>query len=227
MPIKWRRRLLIGASAVGLSIGAIGVAHAPFARSLLMRMGGCPMAGARMTTVESEAARHMALGVDHGSVPAPARPALGFALDITTPVDVRAWARRERVDCDEVRVGLIKCTNVRPGALGLPAADGKIDELSLEFNGHEHLVNTTTYREHLNPASAASAARSIVGSLRDRLGPAARSGGDFDAAQFSEAGARSISTVTYRFTDYLADITAMNAPSGGPAIREHYMSARD
>jgi hypothetical protein len=31
----------------------------------------------------------------------------------------------------------------------------------------------------------------------------------------------------YRFTDYVADVTAMNTPSGGPAILEHYMSARD
>jgi hypothetical protein len=185
------------------------------------------MAGARMTPVESESARHMALGVDHGSVPAPARPALGFALDVTTPTDVRVWAKRERVDCDDARVGLIKCTNVRPEALGLPAADGKIDELSLEFNGQEHLVNATTYREHLNPASATAMARAIVGSLRDTLGQAGKSGGNFDVAQFSAPGARSISTVMYRFTDYVADVTAMNAPSGGPAIREHYMSARD
>jgi hypothetical protein len=221
------RRLAIAATAVGVAIAAIGVAHAPFARSFLMSMGGCPMAGARMTPVESESARRIALSAIPASVPAPARPALGFSLDVTTPVDVRAWADRERVDCKESREGLIKCADVRPGALGLPAAEGRIDELSLEFNRQARLVNTTTYRSHLNPEAAATAAHAIVGPLVDTLGPAEKQAGDFDAAKLGASGAESISTVMYRFTDYVADVTAMNTPSGGPAILEHYMSARD
>jgi hypothetical protein len=222
-----RRRLVVAASVVGVAFAAIGVAHAPFARSLLMSMGGCPMAGARMTPALSESARHMALASDHGTVSAPVRPALGFSLDVTTEGDVRAWADREGASCKESRDGLIKCSDVRPEALGMPAAEGRIDELSLEFNEHRRLVNATTYRAHLNPASAATAAHAIVGPLYDKLGPAAKHAGDFDAPQLAASGAGSISTVMYRFTDYVADVTAMNTPSDGPAILEHYMSARD
>jgi hypothetical protein len=224
-----KRRLTIAASVVGVAIAAIGVAHPPFARSLLMSMGGCPMAGARMTPVESESARRMALSAIPAtvSVPAPARPALGFSLDTTSPEDVRAWAKRERVDCKEAREGLIKCPDVRPEALGLPAAQGRIDELSLEFNRQGRLVNTTSYRSHLSPASAAREAHAIVGPLVDKLGPAEKHAGDFDAAQLGASGAASISTAMYRFTDYVADVTAMNTRSNGLAILEHYMSARD
>ncbi len=222
-----KRRLLIAAGALGVAIGGIGVAHMPFARSLLMSMGGCPMAGARMTPAAAERARHMALGSNRGAVPAPARPALGFNLDTTTLRDVKEWARREHVDCDDPRPGLLRCTDVRPAALGLAAADGKIDELALEFNVEERLVNTTTFRTHLNPGSAATEAQAIVSSLHEKLGPAQRHAGDFDAAHLSTSGAESISTVVYRYNDYVADVTAMNAPSGGPSIREQYISAKD
>lgn len=37
----------------------------------------------------------------------------------------------------------------------------------------------------------------------------------------------SLATRSYRFRDYVADVTAMNLPSAGLALREHYMSARD
>jgi hypothetical protein len=36
-----------------------------------------------------------------------------------------------------------------------------------------------------------------------------------------------MSSVSYRFRDYIAEVTAMNGPSSGPSVREHYMSARD
>ncbi len=222
-----KRRLVVAAAVLGVAIGGIGVAHMPFARSLLMSMGGCPMAGARMTPAVAERARHMALESNRGGPPAPARPALGFNLDSTTFGEVRDWARREHVDCEDPRPGLLRCTDVRPAALGLPAADGTIDELALEFNVQERLVNATTFRTHLNPGIAAREAQAIVSSLNERLGPAERHAGDFGAAHFSTSGAGSISTVVYRYNDYVADVTAMNAPSGGPSIREQYMSARD
>jgi hypothetical protein len=226
-PMRNKRGLLVGAGAVGFVVAAIGVAHMPFARSLLMTMGGCPMAGARMTAAQAENARHMALSSNRGLVEAPARPALGFVLDSTSVANVRDWARREHVDCDDPRPGLLKCSDVSPVALGLPAADGIIDELALEFNAQGRLVNTTTFRSHLNAAQAASEAHSIVASLTERLGPAERQAGDFDSAHLSASGAGSISAIMYRYNDYVADVTAMNAPSGGPSIREHYMSAKD
>lgn len=227
MTSKGRRRILVAASATAFALGAVALAHAPFARPWLMRLGGCPMAAARMTPVEAEAARHLALRDERGAAPAPARPALGFILDASTLADARAWAGREHVACDDVRPGLVKCDDVAPEALGLPAAMGKLDELELEFDEGSRLVNMTTLRTHLRPEVASSAGRAIAASLGGLLGPAERTAGDFAAARFGQSGAVSISTVRYRYRDYVADLTGMNAPSGGPSLREHYMSARD
>ncbi len=227
MRSKARHPAVVAAGALVVATGLIGLAHAPFARSLLMSLGGCPMAGARMTPAVAERARQMALGADRNEPPAPSRPALGFALDSTTLPEARAWARREHVDCEDARPGLMKCTGVPPEVLGLPATQGKLDELSLEFDPHDRLVNMTTFRTHLTPAVASTEAHAIVTSLAEKLGPAERSAGDFAASSLGAAPAGSISTVRYRFGDYVADVTAMNAPSSGPSIREHYMSARD
>jgi hypothetical protein len=221
------RRLGVAAGTLAFAMAAIGIAHTPLVRPLLMRMGGCPMAGAKMTPKESENARHLALAVERGSTPAPARPAFGFLLDSTTASDVHAWATSTRVDCDDPRKGLIRCVHVPASALGLPSGEGAVDELALEFDGQSRLVNTTALRTHMTAASAASSARAIVSSLAAQLGPAGRRYGDFDAARLSTSGAFSISTVAYCYTDYVADVTTMNAPSGGPSVREHYMSARD
>lgn len=227
MGTKASRPAVVAVGAVIVATGLIGLAHAPFARSLLMSLGGCPMAGARMTPVQAERARHMALGEDRATTSAPARPALGFALDSTTLGDARAWAHRQDVDCDDARPGLMKCVAVRPEALGLPATQGRIDELSLEFDPNDRLVNMTTFRSHLTPAVASTEAHAIVASLAGTLGPAATRAGDFEASSFGAAKAGSLSAVAYRFGDYVADVTAMDAPSSGPSIREHYMSARN
>jgi hypothetical protein len=229
MRSKAKHPAVVAAGAVIVATGLIGLAHAPFARSLLMSMGGCPMAGARMNAAQADHTRRLGLAGDPSPITAqaPARPALGFALDETTSKDVRDWAHRQNVDCTDARPGLIKCSDVRPEGLGLPATEGKVDELALQFDPQDHLVNMTTFRTHLSPAVASTEAQAIVTALVDKLGPAARRAGDFEAATLGASPAGSISTVAYRFGDYVADVTAMNAPSGGPSIREHYMSARD
>jgi len=219
------KRLAITGGVLGVAVAAVGVLHMPFARGLLMRAGGCPMAGAHMTAVESEAARHRSLEVSGaGAALAPARPALGFRLDATTAADVHAWAARERVDCEDTRPGLVECKDVAAAALGAPGL-GAVAELALAFDTAGKLVNMTTFRTGLDARSASASASAIVASLEGQLGPAPRHAGSFDAAHLAQPGARSIAAVAYRYSDYVADVEAMNAPSGGPTIREHYMSA--
>jgi hypothetical protein len=250
--VNSKRRLLVAAGAITFATAAVGVLHTPFARPLLMRLGGCPMAGAaQMTTVEMERARHIALAGERdialagerdialagerdialaGERPAasaPARPAVGFTLDTTTLADVHAWAARTHADCDEPHAGLVKCTHVAAAALGLDPAEGAIDELALAFDVQGHLVNETTYRAHLAPAVASRTAQGIVASLATKLGPAPTRAGSFDAADLSKPTAQSISTVSYRFADYVADVSSMSIGSSGSIVREHYMSARD
>jgi hypothetical protein len=210
-----------------VATAAVGALHAPFARPLLMRLGGCPVAGAsRMTPADMERARHIA-AEDRGSESAPARPALGFVLDSSTLADVRAWASRTHADCDDPHPGLVICTDVPPEALGLDPAEGTIDQLALGFDTQSRLVNESTLREHLAPEKAARTARGIVASLQSKLGPAERRAGDFDAAALAQPGAAGISTVAFRFSDYVADVSTTNLGTTGPLLREHYMSARD
>ena len=153
----------MAAGAVIAATALIGLAHAPFARSLLMSLGGCPMAGARMTPAVAERARRMGLSVDPAAVPAPARPALGFALDSTTLPDVRAWADRAHVACDAPRPGLLKCTDVEPQVLGAPAVDGRVDELTLEFDPRDRLVIHRLFGTHHDDGVVVTRIRQSLG----------------------------------------------------------------
>jgi hypothetical protein len=224
MRSKCRRAAVVAAAVIGMT-GLVGLAHAPFARSMLRTVGGCPMAAERMTPEVAERARRMALATDRAALSAPTRPALSFSLDRSTQDEVHAWARREHVACKDALPGLMKCVRVAPDALGLGSTSARIDELALEFDPHERLVNMTTLRTHLTPAIASAEARAIVAWLSERLGPAELRGGDFAESSLGGPAEASISTVRYRFDDYIADVTAMNAPGSGPSIREHYMSA--
>ncbi|HEX4449068.1 MAG TPA: hypothetical protein VH044_20145 [Polyangiaceae bacterium] len=210
-----------------MATAAVGALHAPFARPLLMRLGGCPMAGAsKMTAVELERARHIGAEA-RGTEAAPARPALGFTLDTSTLADVRAWATRTHADCDDPHPGLVVCKDVAPQSLGRDPAEGTIDQLALGFDTHARLVNESTLRQHLAADTASRTARGIVASLESQLGPADRRAGRFDAKALAQPGAAGISTVMYRFSDYIADVSTTNLGVTGPMLREHYMSARD
>jgi hypothetical protein len=221
----WRKRLLAGAGALAAAVAIIGLLHTPLARPLLMRLGGCPMAGARMTPKEMDAARRIAVSGNRGARSAPEKPALGFALNSTTLAEVHAWAARERVACEEERPGFVTCKNVEPNAVGRPAREGAIDELDLGFDVHGRMVNVTALRGHLSSGAAAASARDIQTWLGGHLGPADKTNGAFDASRLAGAGAESLASVQYRFSDYFADVMAMTLPGAGPSVREHYMSA--
>lgn len=212
-------------AAALVATAGIGVMHMPFARSLLMSAGGCPMAG-RANAESDKRARDMALETERGTESAPARPALGFALDSTTADEVHAWEKRQDLDCDSPHDGLVVCHGVPASALG-EASDDKVTDLALQFSPAGKLVNMTTWRDRLTPETASKTALQIVSSLEAKLGPPETKAGDFGAVRLGAPPAYSVSTVAYRYSDYVAEVTAMNGPSGGPSIREHYMSARD
>ena len=224
---RWVRGAMRVALGLGISTLAIGALHAPPLRHLLMRLGGCPVLGARMTPQEMDNARRISVSADRGGTAAPVRPALGFVLDVTTLADVHAWAKREKVACEDERAGLVTCEHVPMSAFGSPMAGVPIDELALGFDVHGRLVNITTLRSHLSAADAALASRDIRTSLEASLGSAGKRTGAFDTRSLARPGVGSLATVQYRYRDYFADVTAMNLPGDGPSIREHYMSAND
>ncbi len=205
---------------MALATAAIGVLHTPFARPWLMRLGGCPLAGAKMTPVEMENARHIALAHERGTGTAPARPAVGFTLDATTLADVHAWAARSHADCEDPHPGLVRCVNVTPAAVGLDPAEGRIDELALGFDTRGRLVNETTFRAHLGvrrrrrTRPRASSTPWPPGSGRPTTTRATSA-----RPTSSQPTADSISAVSYRYSDYVADVSAMNLGFGPPRSR--------
>ncbi len=206
--------VLAGAAAV---VGVGGVLHLPFARGVLMKAGGCPVGNASLAAMEP--ARRELIRANRGADPAPARPALGFNLDVTRRDEVLAWASGAGVACHEEREGLTFCDNVPARALGIPEADGPVSEVHFGFGPRGVLVDVATMRNN----ATARPAIDIRARLAKEVGAPKEEHGGFD----EETLARPVSTVTYRYNDYMAELIAMRLPSQGLVVREHYMSARD
>jgi hypothetical protein len=66
----------------------------------------------------------------------------------------------------------------------------------------------------------------VVASMREQLGAPTREAGARTASSLA-AGPMHTAIVSYRFKDYIADVSATNIPGRGLTLREHYMSARD
>ena len=185
---RWRtvvprpRTMAVAASAAILFVGLL---HLPRAKGLLMKLGGCPFASGQLTPAQMDTARHLALATRRGEAPAPSRPALGFSLDSTSIDDVRRWAERVHVSCEDVRAGFITCASVPSEAVGRPEGEGRIDELGLGFNRRGQLVNVTAMRGHLAPLRASLVSTDISSSLRSSLGRATHSAGSLTAASIA------------------------------------------
>jgi hypothetical protein len=222
-----KKAVAVAVGSLGGVIAVVGLLHAPIVRPLLMRAGGCPMAGAKLSPSQAEVARKVAIREERGSAPAPARPALVFALDATSMHDARTWASRRHVHCEEPRAALIHCEHVPAQAIEASSSQESEADLSLEFDIHDRLVSVTTFRTHLTPGGAARTASEIAASLTASLGPPTKAAGAFEAESLSRPAAYSVAVRSYRFADYIADVTAIHLPTTGVALREHYMSARD
>lgn len=215
---RLRRWLVVAAATLGVVTLGVGLLHMPWARPLLARIGGCP--ASRATPQQVEAEQRRAWLSLRGAGSAPARPALGFALGRTTLAEVKAWAEARGLRCDASRGGaLLRCAGVPAAALPSPAR-GVYEDLAFGFRlRDERLVNVTALRSGLAAEEASAQLRDAAARLERALGaPTRQAAGESAAAP---------SFVLYRYADYLADVTAMQLPSRGHAVREHYMSALD
>lgn len=208
--------------AAGLTLVA-GLLHTKAARPLLARLGvGCPM---KASPEVVEAARLNSARTQRGTEAAASRPALGFALDTMTLSDVKAWAEKKNVSCEDKRVGFLQCVDVPLAALG--STGTTISKLDFGFSPTtERLVNITAWRDRLSGSVAVAQMDAVVSSMREQLGAPTREAGARSAA-FLAAGPMHTAIVSYRFKDYIADVSATNIPGRGLTLREHYMSARD
>jgi hypothetical protein len=200
-----------------------GLLHTKAGRPLLARWGlGCPM---RASPEAIEAARINSARTLRGSEVAALRPALGFALDTMTLKDVKAWAVRNHLSCEDKRVGFLQCDEVPLAALG--GQGPAIGQLQFGFSpASERLVNITAWRSGLSGEVAAAQLNTVATRMREQLGVPTREAGARSAAHLA-AGAMHTAIISYRFKDYIADVSATNIPGRGLTLREHYMSARD
>jgi len=202
----------------------IGVLHTKAARPLLARLGmKCPLQG---SAADVEAARLKSARAQRGTEAATSRPALGFSLDGMTLSDVKTWAAKNHVSCDEVRKGsFLRCSDVPESALG--GSGPTVSQLDLGFSPtSQHLVNVSAWRSGMTSAAAAQQMNAVVASMKEQVGPPTNEAGDRSAAYLAAAPMRT-AVVEYRFSDYSADLSATNIPGRGLMLREHYMSARD
>jgi hypothetical protein len=222
----WIRVAVYLAATLAALTLLVGALHLKAARPLLARLGvGCPMQAAPEAV---EAARLRSARAQRGTEAALSRPALGFALDRMTLSDVKAWAGQAHVSCDELRKGLLlRCSGVAEAALGLGNNGPVIDQLDFGFAPRsERLVNLSAWRSGMSGAAAAAQLNAVARSLRQKLGAPAREAG-VRSASYLASGPMHTALVQYRFSDYIADVSATNIPGRGLMLREHYMSACD
>jgi len=195
---RWRLVLV----CLAVMVAATAALHTPLGRPLLRRLGGCPVPAA--TPAQVEAAQARAFRSLRGISAAPARPALGFTLERTTAEEVRRWAAQEGARCQERR----------GGAVLICAGGGAYDEVAFGFRLRDRrLVNLSTLRTGLASGDAAARMRDLAARLQRVLGaPAA-----------SAIGPPAV--VSWRYSDYLAEVIEMPIEGRGDALREHYMSA--
>jgi len=213
-----------GLAIAGGFTGVVGLLHAPVGRPLMGRLGmSCPARG--VSPAAAEALRQRGVGALRGTAPAPARPALGLSLDRTRVVDVRAWASARGVACEARQrpSSVVTCTNVPLTAVWPGRIAGTIDELAFAFAPDGRLVAVDSLRRGLSGAAASRLFDELARELAAVLGPDGERVGDSTAAYLDEAPMRT-ARLRYRFSDYLATVTAMNL-DGRVALREQYQSA--
>jgi hypothetical protein len=214
---RWLVVRLGGAALCGTAL--IGLLHMPAARPLLAWLGACPVRATPMATVR---ARERALIGLRGTGTAPARPALGFTLDTMTLADVRAWAAGHRLACAaSMQDTLLKCDGVPAAAI--PGATGPVDEVAFGFRASDgRLASVTTITVGL----AASAASARVTATAASLSAAIGAGPTASRLPSDASDAIGPRLVAYRFSDYIAGVSAMPMTGRGVVVREYYTSAR-
>lgn len=80
------------------------------------------------------------------------------------------------------------------------------------------------YRRGLDSRGEQSAWSGAVERLKARLGEPTSSFGDASPGNLATAG-YTTARVQYRYSDYIATVTAANLPYAGFAVREQYISA--
>jgi hypothetical protein len=219
---RWVHRTGAAMIAMLLAAGVFGgFLHTRAGHPLLAAMFGndCPFWSLDEPTDGVRAASMYAQPKDEA---APARPALGFRLDVTTRDDVHAWAQFRKVTCRDDSPAQIQCEDVDPGAVGIPDVEF-IEELTFSFRPDGRLASVATLRGRLTTDDGTRMAEDLGGRLYDQLGRARPRGARLGVGAITQASLTQ-TRVAVRYRDYAAEITAVNLPTSGVAVRERYSS---
>jgi hypothetical protein len=219
------RALFAAGMLGGAFVGVMGFLHTPAGRPFMKRLGmSCP--ARKVSPAQAETLRQRGVGALRGTAAAPARPALGLALDTARAADVAAWAKDHGLGClaRERPSATFTCTSVPAAALSSAVGDGIIDQIVFAFAPDGRLVSVDSLRRALTAPDAARLFGRIEDDLAAKLGGGGVRVGDATPAYLG-GGVMHTARVQYRFSDYLATVTAMNL-SGRVALREQYQSAR-
>ena len=157
-------------------------------------------------------------------MPSPARPAVGQTLDVSRAADVNAWARARGLACVEVArpSHAIRCEGaVGQNGRAIPRVP-PVDQIVFAFAPDGRLVSVDRLRSRLTAAEASRLFGQAADELAAALGPGRLVG---DATpEYLASGSMHTARLAYRFSDYLATVTAMNI-SGRVVMHEQYESA--
>jgi hypothetical protein len=224
-----RAAIVLAGSAVGLT-ALIGVLHLPIAAPLLRTIfpgSICPVTRGTPEQIDRAHALGAAAIRRSASAPAPAQPALGFALEKTRRSELDAWAALHGASCTAIggNDNLQRCTGVRPAAIGQPGDLGSPEEVTFEFRSTGELVDVQTMRRHLSSAQAAHTVRSLEADAVATLGPPTTEAGQPTDGHLGRSF-MSTYVAVHTFSDYRATISATNLADTGVMVREEYLSVR-
>jgi hypothetical protein len=220
---RMRVGLLVG--LLGLTTLTMGAMHTKYGRPLWKMIGvSCPIDS--VTPDQVEATRQRGLDRLRGNQLAPTRPALGLKLDETTPEQALGWAKAEGLDCRTEVKGMhyVKCINVLPARIGQPFSQPLIDEVALAFNPAGKLIAVDTWRTRLTGDEASTVFERLTASLQEELGAPTSTLGEATPA-YLEGGLLHLASKDFRFSNYVASVSATNLAEKGIAVREQYQSA--
>ena len=178
---------------------------------------GCPFGeGEALTASAAEQLRLDVLARQaHSETPAPARPALGFRLDLDRREDIQRWAEAHGVQCRSDRSGAgLRCLYVAFADLPRAAQLGPSDAARTEARTGAHGVVSFGFQPdgHLVSVqlqSATGTARPVLQQLAstamaaiEQLQPGAITGDALDSTSFVRRKAQAA------FADYHAEVTA-------------------
>jgi hypothetical protein len=225
-----------GVTAAAVFTGVMGFAHTHAGKPLLVAMrplmsllagknAACPFGyDKKATPEEKEAARVAFSATHHGDELARARPALGFALDATTPADVMAWAKGHGVDCKEKAGGVtqsdIECRSVPDSVLPESARGASVSSLWLTFGGRSTLTKVVAVRRDPSPEAISKAFATVTGDVTREAGTATATEGQGSVAELS-LGLLHESTAEYRFQNYYVMTRAANMGSAYVMTEEY------